>query len=97
MAAGRKKGYFPAFPLGSDFTDEELALGKSLKDIKALMSKPRAMLKAIIRSYTLKVDEEEAKHFLERLSLSHPDSTKEKILQHLLLLELEENGYLKAM
>ena len=93
----RGKGYFPAFPLGSDFTDEEIALGKSLKDIKALMSKPRAMLKAVIRSYTLKVDEAEAKPFLDRLSLSHPDSTKEKILQHLLLLELEENGYLKSM
>jgi len=93
----RGKGYFPAFPLGSDFTDEEIALGKSLKDIKALMSRPRAMLKAVIRSYALKVDEAEAKPFLDRLSLSHPDSTKEKILQHLLLLELEENGYLKSM
>jgi len=93
----RGKGYFPVFPLGSDFTDEEIALGKSLKDIKALMSKPRAMLKAVIRSYALKVDETEAKPFLDRLSLSHPDSTKEKILQHLLLLELEENGYLKSM
>jgi acyl-CoA hydrolase len=97
MSEWRGKSYFPAFPFGSDFTDEEIALGKSLKDIKALMSKPRAMLKAVIRSYTLKVDEEEAKPFLDRLNLSHPDSTKEKILQHLLLLELEENGYLKSM
>ena len=61
------------------------------------MSKTRAMLKAVIRSYALKVDEDEAKPFLERLNLSHPDSTKEKILQHLLLLELEENGYLISM
>lgn len=93
----RKKGLFPAFPLGSDFTSEEIALGKSLKDIKALMSNPRSMVKAVIRSFVHKVDAEEAKPFLERLSLSHPDSTKDKILQHLLLLELEENGYLKPM
>jgi len=92
-----RKGYFPDFPLGTDFTDEEIALGKSLKEIKALMSKPRAMLKAVIRSFALKVDEVEARPFLDRLNLSHPDSTKEKILQHLLLLELEENGYLKSM
>lgn len=97
LAPWRSKGYFPAFPLGSDFTDEEIALGKSLKDIKALMSRPRDMLKAVIRSFIHKVDEHEAKHFLERLSLTHPDSTKEKVLQHLLLLELEENGYLKPM
>jgi acyl-CoA hydrolase len=93
----RKKGLFPAFPLGTDFTAEEIALGKSLKDIKALMSNPRSMVKAVIRSFVHKVDAEEAKPFLERLNLSHPDSAKDKILQHLLLLELEENGYLKPM
>jgi hypothetical protein len=97
MSKWQGKGYFPAFPFGSDFTDEEIALGKSLKEIKALMSKPRAMLKAVIRSYALKVDEAEARPFLARLNLLHPDSTKDKILQHLLLLELEENGYLKSM
>ena len=93
----RKKGLFPAFPLGSDFTSEEVALGKSLKDIKSLMSNPRSMVKAVIRSFVHKVDAEEAKPFLERLNLTHPDSTRDKILQHLLLLELEENGYLKPM
>jgi acyl-CoA hydrolase len=97
MSKWQGKGYFPAFPFGSDFTDEEIALGKSLKEIKALMGKPRAMLKAVIRSYILKVDEAQARPFLARLNLSHPDSTKDKILQHLLLLELEENGYLKSM
>ena len=93
----RKKGLFPAFPLGSDFTSEEIALGKSLKDIKSIMSNPRSMVKAVIRSFVHKVDAEEAKPFLERLNLSHPETTKDKILQHLLLLELEENGYLKPM
>lgn len=93
----RKQGLFPAFPLGTDFTSEEIALGKSLKDIKALMSNPRSMMKAVIRSFVHKVDAEEAKPFLERLNLTHPDSAKDKILQHLLLLELEENGYLKPM
>ena len=97
MSTWRKKGYFPAFPFGSDFTDEEIVLGKGLKEVKALMKKPRAMLKAVIRSYMLDVDEAEAKPFLERLDLVSPGSTKEKILQHLLLLELEENGYLKSM
>jgi len=93
----KAEGMFPAFPLGSDFTSEEIALGKSLKDIKALMARPRDMFKAVIRSFVHKVDEEEAKPFLERLNLAHPNSAKDKMLQHLLLLELEENGYLKPM
>jgi len=93
----RAKGYFPAFPLGTDFTDEEIALGKSLKDLKSVMSNPKSMIKAVIRSFIHKVDADEAKPFLDRLSLNHPESTKDIILQHLILLELEENGYLKPM
>ncbi len=97
IAKLREQGYFPPFPLGCDFTDEEIALGKSLKDIKSMMERPRDMIKAVIRAYIHKVDATEAKPFLERLSLSHPDTTRDKILQHLLLVELEENGYLKPM
>jgi hypothetical protein len=93
----RAKGYFPAFPLGTDFTDEEIALSKSLKDLKSVMSNPKSMIKAVIRSFIHKVDADEAKPFLDRLSLHHPESTKDIILQHLILLELEENGYLKPM
>ncbi|MDI9246727.1 acetyl-CoA hydrolase/transferase C-terminal domain-containing protein [Marinobacter sp. CHS3-4] len=97
IKALREEGFFPAFPLGSDFTDEEIALGKSLKDIKALMERPKEMIRAVIRSFVHKVDVREAQPFLERLSLTHPESTQDKILQHLLLMELEENGYLKPM
>jgi acyl-CoA hydrolase len=93
----RAQGLFPAFPLGTDFTGEELMLGKTLKDIKALMDNPKQMIKALLRSFIQRVDEESARPFLERLSLTHPETTREKILQQLLLLELEENGYLKPM
>jgi acyl-CoA hydrolase len=37
----REEGFFPLFPLGSDFTDEEIALGKSLKDINNLRTRVR--------------------------------------------------------
>jgi len=97
IKALRDEGFFPPFPLGTDFTDEEIALGKSLKDIKALMERPKEMIRALIRSFVHKVDAKEAHPFLERLSLEHPDTPWDKILQHLLLLELEENGYLKPM
>lgn len=97
IKALREEGFFPAFPLGSDFTDEEIALGRSLKEIKALMERPKEMIRAVIRSFMHKVDANEAKPFLERLNLAHPETTQDRILQHLLLLELEENGYLKPM
>jgi hypothetical protein len=34
---------------------------------------------------------------LERIGLAHPDTPKDKLLQHLLLLELEERGLLRPM
>ena len=55
------------------------------------------MIRAVIRSFIHKVDAHEAQSLLERLSLTHPETTRDRVLQHLLLLELEENGYLKPM
>jgi len=93
----KDKGYFPPFPLGTDFTDEEIALGKSLRGIKAKMEEPKSMIKAVLRSFIQKIDEKEAEPYLERIGLAHPNTAKETLLQHLLLLELEENGYLKSL
>ncbi|PCJ47313.1 MAG: acetyl-CoA hydrolase [Moraxellaceae bacterium] len=93
----QEKGYFPAFPLGTDFTDEEIALGKSLRGIKAIMDEPKSMIKAVLRSFMQKVDEKEAEVYLERIGLANPDTAKDVILQNLLLLELEDNGYLKSV
>jgi acyl-CoA hydrolase len=93
----RKRGYFPPFPLGTDFTPEEIALGGSLKDIKALMEQPANLLRAVIRSFMTEVDEEQARPYLERIGLAHPDTPKDMLLQHLLLLELEERGVLRPM
>lgn len=93
----RAEGFFPVFPLGCDFTDEELAIGKSLKEIKALMGSPKRLVKAVIKAFVHDVDEKQAKHFLERMKLEHPDTAKETLIQHLFLLELEENGYLKPL
>ncbi|MBK8308619.1 MAG: acetyl-CoA hydrolase [Gammaproteobacteria bacterium] len=97
LGSWRKNGYFPAFPLGTDFTAEEVALGGSLKDMKALMDSPANLLRAVIRSFITDVDEEQARPYLERIGLAHPDTPKEHLLQHLLLLELEERGVLRPM
>jgi hypothetical protein len=93
----RGEGYFPSFPFGTDFTEEEIAIGRSLRDLKALMDEPRALIRKLIRSFVHDVDEADAAHYLERIALAHPNSAKEMILRHLLLLELEENGYLRPL
>ncbi len=93
----RRQGYFPPFPFGTDFTAEEIAIARSLRDLKALMDEPRTLIRKLIRAFTHDVDEVEAKRYLERIALEHPHSAKEVILRHLLLLELEEHGDLRPL
>jgi len=97
IARWQAEGYFPPFPFGTDFTEEEIAIARSLRDLKALMDEPRTLIRKLIRSFVHGVNEAEAAHYLERIALEHPHSAKEVILQHLLLLELEEHGYLRPL
>ena len=92
----KRKGFFPFFPLGTEFSDQEIALAQSLREIKALMEEPRSLIRALIRSFVHGVDEEQAAPYLERIGLDHPDTPRDLILQHLLLLELEEHGHLRS-
>ena len=85
------------YPLGSDFSEEEKALAHTLRELKQLESEPVKMIRQTVRSLLNEVDEVEAGPYLERIGLLYPDTPKEKILQQLLLLELEENGYLKPL
>jgi hypothetical protein len=97
IARWQADGHFPAFPLGTDFTPEEVALATSLREMKRLMEEPRSLLRSLIRSFTHDVDEAQAAPYLERIGLAHPHTPKDLILKHLLLLELEQNGYLKPL
>lgn len=97
MKAWRQQGYFPPFPFGTDLTQEELALGRSLRKIKAMVEEPRVLLRQLIRAFLNDVDEQAAAPYLERIALDHPQTAKEVILRHLLLLELEELGVLRAL
>jgi len=93
----RGDGCFPPFPLGTDFTPEEIALAQSLRDIKDLMGEPWTLIRAVVRSFAHDVDETRAAAYLERIGLAHPNTPKEVVLQHLLLLELEERGLLRPL
>jgi acyl-CoA hydrolase len=93
----RAQGFFPPFPLGSDFTEEEIALGRTLRDLKAMMDEPRTLIRSLVRAFAHGVDETHAAPYLKRIGLEHPHTPKEVILQHLLAMELEEHGYLRSL
>ena len=93
----RKAGHFPPFPFGTDFTPDEIVLAATLKNVKAMMEEPRTLIRQLIRSFTHEIHEQEAARYLQRIALEHPHTAKEVILQHLLLLELEEHGHLRPL
>jgi acyl-CoA hydrolase len=96
LAIHQEQGLLPAYPFGTDMTPEEIALGASLRRIKALSEEPGHFIAAALKALVHRSDEAAAKPFLERIHLDHPETTKDFLLQQLLLLELEERGLLKV-
>ena len=62
-----------------------------------IQDSPRAIDKALIQTFITNIDQDAAAPFLERMKLAHPKTAKETLIQQLLLIELEENGYLKPL
>jgi acyl-CoA hydrolase len=86
----------PDYPFGTELTTQELALAASLRRIKSLSEEPGQFIAATFRALLHRADPEAAKPFLERVQLEHPETTKDFLIQQLLLLDLEDRGILKV-
>jgi hypothetical protein len=92
IQAHRAEGLFPLFPFGTDFTDEEVAIGKALKMFKAKADKSKmSIIPGIFKAFTSAVPEG-AKPYLERLALDSPADFKEKLLQKIVISALKDSG-----
>lgn len=87
----RSKGLLPAFPLGMDFTVEELLLARSLKAIKAKAERKSVVIRALIKSLRNgnQPVAEKLLPYLERLDLMEPRNLQDRIARTLLIEELE--------
>jgi len=92
IAPYKEKGFFEPFPFGTDFTDEELVIGKSLKWLKAQMTEGLSKVSSLGKAMTIRTIPETAKPYLERLQLDNPDSAKEKMMQKLVIYALTSTG-----
>ncbi|WP_372964804.1 acetyl-CoA hydrolase/transferase C-terminal domain-containing protein [Marinobacter sp.] len=90
LAAAGEGDWFPAFPFGRDFTDEELTLGKALKSLKAATSTPRGKLSTLWQA--LKADDEDGRYqaLLERMGLERPSGFREKLDRKLVIHGLQQ-------
>ena len=94
LAKYRKSGLLPDFPLGTDFTEEEIVLGRVLKGLKARLATKGDLMKTIVRAMTTGPTPEAAKRYLARLNLDQPSSQKERMIQRLIVAELIAGGYI---
>jgi acyl-CoA hydrolase len=93
LAKYRKSGLLPDFPLGTDFTEEEIVLGRVLKGLKARLATKGDLMKTIVRAMTTGPTPEGAKRYLARLNLDQPVGQKERMIQKLIVAELMAGGY----
>ena len=93
----RSEGYLPDYPFGTELTEREQTLAASLRRIKALSDEPTKFVGSIFRALLHQADAGEAEPFLQRIQLEHPETTREFLIQQLLLLDLEERGVLQAV
>ena len=89
-------GLLPDYPFGTQLTEREITLAASLRRVKALTEEPKQLIKAAFKALIHNKDHEAARPFLERIDLEHPDTSKDFLIQQLVLLDLEERGMLKA-
>lgn len=91
-----ESGLLPSYPFGTELTSDEIALGASLRKIKALSDEPGHFLSSTFKALLNRGNEEAARPFLERVHLDHPETPKDFVIQQLLMMELEERGLLKV-
>jgi acyl-CoA hydrolase len=96
LAVFQEQELLPSYPFGTDMTSQEIALGASLRRIKALSEEPGHFIATAFKALLHRSDEDAARPFLERIHLDHPETTKDFLIQQLLMLELEERGLLKV-
>jgi acyl-CoA hydrolase len=96
LREARDRGLLPDYPFGCDMTEREQQLAASLRRIKALSGEPAHFLARSVRALLHHADAQAAQPFLERIHLEHPHTSREFLIQQLLLLDLEERGLLKV-
>jgi len=90
----RKKGLFPAFPFGTDFTREELVLGKALRALKEAMAAKKIPVPTLKDARKILAAPELARPYLARLKLDQPATAKETMMQKMVIYALASQGVL---
>jgi acyl-CoA hydrolase len=84
----RARGLFSEFPFGSDFTGEEIVLAKALTRLKERTTGGWPRVKTLLGAVIYRGIPPTTRPYLERMSLSAPQTRQEWLWQRLLVQEL---------
>ncbi len=83
----KTEGFYPVFPFGTQLTDEEIALGKALKGLKADLDNKPKLINTLLKSLFARSRKSHEK-FLKMMRLDHPKGIKEKLFKKLLVTKM---------
>lgn len=90
LKAGGDGDWFPAFPFGRDFTDEELTLGKALKGLKAATATPRGKLATLWQAMKANDDTGHYDPLIDRMGLKKASGLRQKLDRKLVIHGLQQ-------
>ena len=82
----KARGLFTTFPFGTDFTEEEIVLGKALKALKKKAASKLKVVQLLVRP--LACDAQVLQPYLQRMQLEKPRNLEERLYARLLRAEL---------
>jgi acyl-CoA hydrolase len=92
LAELRERGYFPAYPFGSDLTEQERVLARALTELKDKIESTGGKLEVLADALLDGALHDDVQPYLERMGLAAPNTIKETIYQRLLAAELRQLG-----
>lgn len=90
FAPWRERGLFAALPFGTDFTEEELVLARALKGL-ATEAETWGGRIAVAREMLSADGSDEWRPYLVRMELANPRSTRERLLQRVVIAALKRS------
>lgn len=92
FAPFKKENYFKPFPFGTEFTEQELVIGKALKSFKASLGASKVATLKSLSGHLVRSVPPTAVPYLERMGLHVPTSLKERLMQKVVVCALSSTG-----
>lgn len=88
----QQQDLFPAFPFGSDFSDDELKIGKALKQLKADTATRSGKLQTLCKAFVMGSGNKDYRPLLQRMGLDNVHGFREWLDRRLLILGFKKAG-----